>query len=85
MTMRTGRKHTPRVSRHNEWSVVIETHYSYPGKLNVYWNEKYVPPVGRRDEVVAGAAGGSNYFHPASRVLSILVKGSKPTDRVKLG
>ena len=36
MKMRTGRVHTPRnkVSPANDWVVVIETHYTYPGKIN---------------------------------------------------
>ena len=86
MKMRTGRKHVPRVpvTPDNEWAVVVEIWYTFPGKINVYWNEAFVPPAGRRDQITVKAAPGANYFHPGSRTISFVVKGAKPSDRVKL-
>ena len=42
------------VSANNDWAVVVEIWYTFPGKINVYWNEAFVPPTGRRDQVTAG-------------------------------
>ena len=79
MVLRTGRTHKPRapVTRDNDWTVVIETRYSFPGKVNVFWNNRFVPPRGRRDEVVVGAPAGTNHFDPSTRVLSFVLKGAR--------
>eukprot|EP01048_Picozoa_sp_COSAG05_P023407 COSAG05_NODE_5058_length_1276_cov_1.232795_1_plen_386_part_10 len=49
MKLRTGRIHEPRnpVNPENDWSVVIESWFTFPGKINVFFNEAYVPPVAR--------------------------------------
>jgi cysteine-rich repeat protein len=86
MTLRTGRKHKPRAPRNqeNSWAVVIEAWFTFPGKINVFFNEAYVPPVGRRDRVTANSPAGTNYFNPGSRTLSFVVKGTKASDKTKL-
>jgi len=86
MTMPTGRHHMPRAPRNQEnaWAVVLESWFTFPGKINVYFNEAYVAPVGRRDRVTANSPAGTNYFNPGSRVLSWVVKGNAASDKVKL-
>ena len=85
MTMRTGRHHKPRAPRNqeNSWAVVLESWFTFPGKINVYFNEAYVPPFGRRDRVTANSPSGSNYFNPGSRVLSWVVKGNRASDSAR--
>jgi cysteine-rich repeat protein len=84
--MPNGKKHVPRAPRNDEnsWVVVFESWFTFPGKINVFFNEKYIPPVGRRNRVTSASPAGTNYFNPGSRVLSWVVKGTKARDRVKL-
>ena len=87
MKLRTGRTHRPLAQKPGmakEWGSVIEIVYTFPGKINVYWNEAFVPPKGRRNQVAMAAKPGANYMNPGSRTLAFVVKGSKPTDTIKL-
>ena len=58
--------------------------YTFPGKINVYSNEAYVPPKGRANRVTALAEPGANYMNPGSRVLRFTVKTDSPDDEIKL-
>ena len=70
MQLLTGRTHRPRATdgRFPSWNVVLEIWYIFPGKINVYFNEGYVPPKGRANRVTTTAEGGANYFNPGSRI-----------------
>jgi cysteine-rich repeat protein len=86
MVTRLGRKHMPRAPRNqeNSWGVVLEMWYTFPGIINVFFNEAFVPPFGRRDRVTFNSPAGSNYFNPGSRIISFVVKATTKTDVVKL-
>ena len=75
---RVGR-HRPRAHnfpgpKPDEWAVVLEIPYGYPGKINVYVDEAFVPAEGRRSLVGPQSKNGANYYHPMSKVLSVVVK-----------
>jgi len=67
-----------------EWGVILKIRYLWPGKINVYYNEKFVPAVGRIDRLTIDQPAGSNYYHPISKDMTLVVKGGRLSDRVKL-
>ncbi len=67
-----------------EWGVVLNILYLWPGKMNVYYNEKLVSAVGRMDRATVNQPAGTNYYHPASRELTLVVKAGMLADRVKV-
>jgi hypothetical protein len=67
-----------------EWGVMLKILYLWPGEINVYYNERFVPAVGRLDHLTIDAPAGSNYYHPQSREMTFVVKADMLADRVKL-
>lgn len=67
-----------------EWSVVLKILYLWPGKINVYYNEKFVPAVGRIDRATVDKPAGTNFYHPITREMTLVVKADMMTDRIKL-
>ena len=54
---------------------MLDIPYMFPGKINVYVDEAFVPPAGRRSQLSLGSHNGANYYHPIARIMSVIVKG----------
>ena len=65
----------------DEWAVTLQIPYMYPGKLNVYVNEKFMPATGSGAKVIASKVSGANYKHPVSKELFLRVGSG---DKVKI-
>ena len=86
-----GGQHMPRVRPGNpglkpkDWAVILEIPYGFPGKINVYVDEAFVPPSGRRSMLSLSARNGANYYHPIARIMNVVVKSKKGKEsKVKL-
>ena len=66
--------------------MVLESWFTFPGKINVYVDEAFVPPSGRRSRVTLSSRNGANYYHPIARLMTVIVKGRPDglESRVKL-
>lgn len=51
---------------HDEWNLVLEMVYMFPGTINVYFNEAFVPAKGRRNQVDGTAPATLPLQYPPS-------------------
>jgi hypothetical protein len=60
----TTPRHAIGAQKQPEWGVVLKMLYLWPGKINVYYNEKFVLAVGRMNRASVDQPAGTKFYHP---------------------